>query len=63
MIECKLVEDQLLRLMVDKDPKLPNDDAKLSCDELRRKPSKGEDVKLSWDELRRMPLDRVGFEL
>ena len=53
----------MLRLMVDKDPKLPNDDAKLSCDELRRKPSKGEDVKLSWDELRRMPLDRVGFEL
>ena len=29
-IECKLVEDQLLRLM--KEPKLPSDDVKLSSD-------------------------------
>ena len=66
MIECKLVEDQLLRLMVDrvdKEPKLPSDDVKLSSDvqdearevqdELRLKPSLSAhaDAKLPWDEV------------
>jgi len=64
VIECKLVEDQLLRLMVDrvdKEPKLPSDDVKLSSDvqdearevqdEVRLKPSAHADAKLSWDEV------------
>jgi hypothetical protein len=58
-IECKLVEDQLLRLM--KEPKLPSDDVKLSSDvqdeardvqdEVRLKPSAHADANLSWDEV------------